>query len=100
MDISLLYTTCQQVRLTAWNDFKNKITNAIFPLTNNIIDIEINDMLSVIRQKVRAVIYNKYNVSLEQEMYIKKTIKNHTDFAMKRGHEFEEMQRNKQAKCM
>jgi hypothetical protein len=52
MDITILHNVCKSVTREAYSDYKHYITNAIFEVTDNIIDVEINHMNSTIEQKI------------------------------------------------
>jgi hypothetical protein len=56
MDLNLLHNVYRGVTREAYNDYKHYITNAIFEVTDNVINVEINHMKATIRQKTN----NKY----------------------------------------
>ena len=66
MNLEFIHTICRTVRKEVASDFKDKINNPIFPLTESIIEIEIEDMRQSYFQKVYKRVYAISNISIKQ----------------------------------
>ena len=52
MDINLLHNVCKSVTRETYNDYKHYITNALFEVNDDLIEIELRHMKMTIEQKI------------------------------------------------
>ena len=72
MNINLVHSICKNVRKQVANQYKEKISNPLFPLTASIIEIEIEDMRQSYYQKVYKKVYATTDVSNKQQEILDK----------------------------
>jgi hypothetical protein len=87
MDNTLLHNVCKDVTREAYNDYKHYITNALFEVNDDLIDIELRHMKMTIGQKInkKYFIDTKYPKQYEIK---ESTVKNYVLIAVKYGNRF------------
>lgn len=90
MDIDYLHTICKKYRKEVAEDYQNKILNPIFPLSDDIIDIEIEDMRQIFMQKIMSKMYNNYSISIEQHKVLDQIAESYINVAIVKGRKFAE----------
>jgi hypothetical protein len=87
MDLKILHYKCQRVVKAAFEDFKDYIKNAIFEVTDSIVEIELNLMKRTIGTKMNNW-FADCNFSEKQYNYMKDVIAYYEDIAIKTALKF------------
>jgi len=81
MRLDLLETTAKTACKNAFEDFKHYIDNALWPLTDNIVQIELDKMLESSGQKFYKYVHDNYEPTDAQYDWLKGLLKKYQDIS-------------------